>query len=64
VRHREDPRAQVGRVAQLRIRAERRDPRLLVAVVGVRAAYGGAEEPVDIAAVVVEKLLERRKVHR
>ena len=51
------------RVAEPRVRAQRRKPRLLVAVVGVAAADGRDEEAMHVAPVGVEQLLERGKRH-
>jgi hypothetical protein len=63
VRDREDPAAQVRGVPELRVGAQRSQPRLLVAVVGVDAADTGHQEAVDIAAVGVEQGLKGRQAH-
>ena len=60
---REQPTANVGRIPQLRVGAQGRQPRLLVAVVGVDGAHGGDQESVHVAAVRVEEGLERWQAH-
>ncbi len=58
VRDGQDPAAQVRRVPEPGICAQRGEPRLLVAVVCVGAADERDQEPVDVACVRVEQLLK------
>ena len=60
VRDRQKPAAEVVRVAQARVGAERRDHRLLEAVVGVDGPDGADEKPQDGIRVIVEQALKRR----
>ena len=63
VRDGEDPGLQVGGVAQTRIGAQRRDPGLLVAIIGVDATDAGDEKAMHVASVVVDQGLKGGKVH-
>ena len=60
---RQQPAAQVRGVAQARIGAQRREPGLLVAVVGVDRTDARDQEAVDIASMRVEQCLERGQAH-
>ena len=60
----QDPTAEVRAVSQPGIRAQRGQPGLLIAVVGIDAADGGHEEAVHVTAVGIEQLLEGWELHR
>jgi hypothetical protein len=59
----QEPAAEVRAVAQPRVGAQRRQPGLLVAVIGLEAADTGHQEAVDVAAVRIQQGLEGRKAH-
>jgi hypothetical protein len=59
----QQPTAQVGVAAQVRVGTQCGDARLLEAVVGIDRADGGDEEAVHDSAMAVEQDLERREAH-
>ena len=61
VRDRQHPRPQVRVRAQARIGAQRRDERLLEAVLGLAAPDRGDQKAPDVLAVGVEKALKGRR---
>jgi hypothetical protein len=63
VRDREDPAAQIFGAAEAGIGPQRRDPRLLIAVIGVDPADCCDQEAVYVSSMGIEQRLERRKPH-
>jgi hypothetical protein len=61
-RDRQDPPPQVVGVPQARIGAQRRQERLLEAVVRVVRADGRVQETVDVGPVLLEEARERRQL--
>jgi hypothetical protein len=60
VSDRQQPAAKVRSIAQARVGAQRRQPGLLVAVVGIGTTDHRHQEAVHVATVRVEQLLKRR----
>ena len=63
VRDHVQPGAEVVRVTEARIGAQRREERLLQAVLRVDRANAGDEEPMQLLRVVVDQPLERGQLH-